>query len=151
MRITSFEGPVWRLIATRFADQPTMPAMAPEGRFHHSGQVVVYASLNASGASVAIRRYLADGVPRMLVPMWLSAAIVVDVRGDPLASVIWQDQRAAGRMATTWGLSDAARQAGAQALLYSSRSRPELSHVPVFEPACLIAVGPPEQMQQQQD
>lgn len=147
MRITPFDGPVWRLVTARFAGQPTTPAAAPEGRFHHSGQAVVYASLSAEGAGVAIRRYLEDGTPRMLVPMRLCAGIVVDVRGDPLASVVWQDQRAVGRIATTWAISDAARQAGAQALLYSSRSRPELSHVAVFDASCLIAVGPPEPMQ----
>lgn len=82
----------------------------------------------------------------MLVPMRLGALTVADVRGDPLASVVWQDQRATGKMATTWAISDAARQAGAQALLYSSRSRPELSHVAVFDASCLITVGPPEPM-----
>ena len=121
-------------------------AAAPEGRFHHSGQAAVYASLSAQGARVAIRRYLGDGDPRLLVPMRLSAGFVVDVRGDPSASVVWQDQRAAGKTATTWAISDAARQAGAQALLYSSRSRPDLSHAAVFDAACLSTLGPPALM-----
>lgn len=146
MRLISFEGPIWRLLATHLADQPTVLAGAPEGRFHHSGQAAVYASLSAEGAGVAIRRYLTDGVPRLLVPMRLNAAMVADVRGDHLASVVWQDQRAVGRMATTWSISDAARQVGAQALLYSSRSRPELAHVAVFDASCLMIVGPPEPM-----
>jgi hypothetical protein len=74
--------------------------------------------------------------------MWLKAQAVVDVRGDATASVVWQDQRQSGAIASTWAISDIARQAGAQALLYSSRSRPELSHVVVFDPACLTFVGP---------
>jgi hypothetical protein len=102
--------------------------------------VAAYASLSAEGAHVAIQRYLSDGVARRLVPMWLSAGVVADVRGDRAASVVWQDVRAAGAVTPTWAFSDAARRAGAQAMLYSSRSRPELGHVVVFEPGCLRGV-----------
>jgi len=38
--------------------------------------------------------------------------------------------------------SDAARDEGADAMLYSSRSRPELSHVVVFDTTCLFCIGP---------
>ncbi|WP_317627356.1 RES family NAD+ phosphorylase [Rhodalgimonas zhirmunskyi] len=121
---------------------PATPAKAPEGRFHHSGQVAAYASLSAEGAAVAIQRYLTDGQARMLVPMWLEARRVVDHRGDPGASIIWQDVRAEGTVSPTWAYSDAARAAGAEAMLYSSRTRPELSHVVVFAPGCLRLAGP---------
>ena len=142
MRLTIFDGPVWRLLPEALVGTPCAPAAAPEGRFHHGGQVAAYASLSAEGAHVAIRRYLSDGVARRLVPMWLSANVVADVRGDRAASVVWQDVRAMGAIAPTWAFSDAARQAGAQAMLYSSRSRPELGHVVVFEVGCLRFVGP---------
>ncbi|HEX7823250.1 MAG TPA: RES family NAD+ phosphorylase [Sphingobium sp.] len=138
----SFDGPVWRLLPRPLVDTPAAPARAPEGRFHHSGQVAAYASLSVEGAGVAIRRYLGDGVARMLVPMWLNAAYVVDLRGNPSASVIWQEMGGKGEPSPTWAFSDAARQAGAQAMLYSSRSRPDLSHVVVFQPDCLSYVGP---------
>jgi hypothetical protein len=98
--------------------------------------------LTAEGAEVAIKRYLTDKRKRMLVPMWLKAQAVADVRGDAAASVVWQDQRQSGAIASTWAISDVARREGAQALLYSSRSRPELSHVVVFDPSCLTFVGP---------
>ena len=137
-----FSGPVWRLLPTALVATPSVPARASEGRFHHSGQVAAYASLTAEGAGVAIRRYLSDGVARVLVPMWLEADPVADARGDPAASVVWQNTRAAGVPAPTWKFSDSARRAGAQAMLYSSRSRPELSHVVVFEPDALAFVGP---------
>lgn len=140
--LTRFSGPVWRLLPRTLADRPAAPAHAPEGRFHHSGQVAAYGSLSAEGAAVAIKRYLGDGVARVLVPMWLDAERVADERGNRGASVVWQDIRHAGEVSPTWTYSDAARQAGAQAMLYSPRSRPDLSHVVVFEPGCLSCVGP---------
>jgi RES domain len=140
--LIAFDGPVWRLLTEQLVKSPTTSAAAPEGRFHHSEQIAAYASLSAEGAAVAIKRYLTDNRKRVLVPMWLKAQAVADVRGDATASVVWQYQRQSGAFASTWAISDAARQAGAQALLYSSRSRPELSHVVVFDPACLTFVGP---------
>jgi len=137
-----FDGPVWRLLPESLADTPMIAAQAPEGRFHHSGQVAAYASLSAEGAVVAMRRYLDDGINRVLVPMWLKSDHVVDQRGNSDASVVWQDDRAAGKVSPTWAFSDAARDVDAQAMLYSSRSRPDLSHVVVFELECLSYIGP---------
>ena len=91
---------------------------------------------------MAIQRYLSDGLNRVLIPMWLDAKVVADVRGNKAASIVWQDLRAHDHLPSTWTLSDNARKAGAQAVLYSSRSRPDLSHVVVFEPDCLRYVGP---------
>lgn len=137
-----FDGPIWRILPESLADRPSSPARAPEGRFHYSGQTAAYASLSAEGASVAMKRYLADGMSRMLVQMWLKADHVCDVRGHAAASVVWQDIRASGEVSPTWAISDTARKAGAQAMLYSSRSRPELSHIVVFEPKNLKNTGP---------
>ena len=135
----SFDGPVWRLLPEAMVATPCEPARAPEGRFHHSGQIAAYASLTAEGAHVAIKRYVQDGVRRALVSVWLQSDRVVDQRGNTFASVVWQDVRAAGAISPTWAFSDAARDIGAQAMLYSSRSRPDLTHVVIFDPACLIA------------
>ena len=137
-----FNGPVWRLLPIDLANASTAPAQAPVGRFHHSGQVAAYASLSVEGVGVAMRRYLDDGVKRALVPMWLKSDRVFDERGNPKASVVWQDMYASGEASPTWAFSDAARDAGADAMLYSSRSRPDLSHVVVFETACLSYIGP---------
>ncbi|MFT9198743.1 RES family NAD+ phosphorylase [Gluconobacter oxydans] len=141
LSIISFDGPVWRLLPKTLAGNPTVIATAPEGRFHHSGQIAAYASLSAEGASVAIQRYLSDQIERVLIPMRLTAKRVADVRGMPAASVVWQDLRDDGIPSPTWLFSDAARQAGAEAMLYSSRSRPDLSHVVVFKPECLNTFG----------
>lgn len=137
----SFDGPVWRLLPKSLVTTPCEPARAPEGRFHHSGQIAAYASLTAEGAHVAIKRYIEDGVKRELVSLWLKSDRVVDQRGNKLASVVWQDVRAAGALSPTWAWSDAARDIGAQAMLYSSRSRPDLVHVVVFQPTCLTTIG----------
>lgn len=141
--LVRFDGPVWRLLPATLIDTPAIPAKALEGRFHHSGQIAAYASLSAEGAGVAIRRYLGDGMARMLVPMRLTARRVADARGRPAASIVWQDFADAGQASPTWLFSDAARQAGAEAMLYSSRSRPDLSHMMVFQPDCLNLIGPP--------
>jgi hypothetical protein len=133
---------VWRILPLTLADTPAAPATAPEGRFHHSGQVAAYASLSAEGAAVAIKRYLDQPIARVLVAMRLDAARIADERGNSAASLVWQDIRAAGARSPTWTISDCARRAGAQAMLYSSRSRPDLTHVVVFEPECLSYVGP---------
>lgn len=137
MALAPFSGRVWRLLPRALANAPASPATAPQGRFHHSGQIAAYASLSAEGANVAVQRYLGDGVERVLATLWLEAGRVADERGNPAASIIWQDIHAAGDPSPTWAVSDAARSAGAQAMLYSSRSRPDLSHVVVFEPGCL--------------
>jgi hypothetical protein len=139
--IISFDAPVWRLLPKGLAAQPAVPASAPEGRFHHSGQVAAYASLSAEGAIVAIQRYLGDGVERVLIPMRLTATRVADARGMPSASIVWQNLRSTGEHSPTWLYSDEARNLGADAMLYSSRSRPDLSHVVVFKPECLNSFG----------
>lgn len=75
-------------------------------------------------------------------PMWLDAAFVADVRGNTSASIVWQEFRAEGQPSPTWSFSDAAREARAQAMLYSSRPHPGLSHVVVFQPYRLRFAGP---------
>lgn len=141
--IRKFDGPVWRLLPQVHAQSPTMPVSSPEGRFHYSEQIALYASLSPEGAMVAIQRYLSDKVARVLIPLWLTAERVADARGIQAASIVWQDLRHGGRPSPTWSYSDTARRAGAEAMLYSSRSRPDLSHVVVFHPECLRAAGPP--------
>jgi RES domain-containing protein len=131
--VTVFQGWVWRILP-RDAD-PALPVVSPEGRFHHSGQSALYASLTPGGSVVAIRRYLApDDPPRVIVPLRIEIANLADLRDQAAASVIWQDIRAGGAPSPTWAISDAARNAGAEAMVYSSRSRPELSHLVLFVP-----------------
>lgn len=140
-----FSGPVWRILFLTQLDAPLAPARAPEGRFHYSGQTALYASLSAEGAGVAIRRYVSAGdPPRVLQRATVTGAKLVDLRGQREASVVWQDIHAKQGTSPTWSFSDRARDAGADGLLYSSRSRPELSHIVLFDPSpSLIRVNTP--------
>ncbi|WP_263406000.1 RES family NAD+ phosphorylase [Histidinibacterium aquaticum] len=52
--------------------------------------------------------------------------------------------RATGAPSPTWEISDAARAEGARGLLYRSRSRPDLTHVVLFDLiGALVPDGPP--------
>lgn len=122
---------------------PLAAVQSPEGRFHHNGQTAIYGSLTPEGCAVAIRRYLrADDPSRIVVPLQIKAHAVLNMTGNPALSVVWQDIRAAGQDAPTWLFSDAARAAGAQGLLYSSRSRPDLTHLVLFDPGVIRCAGP---------
>ena len=48
------------------------------------------------------------------------------------AGIIWQDLRESGP-SPTWAISDQLRAEGWQAMLYSSRSRPDLTHIVIFD------------------
>jgi BRCT domain type II-containing protein len=74
--------------------------------------------------------------------MQLTCERALDKRNDPDASIVWQEIYENGQTPPTWEISDEARSIGAQAMLYSSRSRSDLSHVVVFDLDCLSFVGP---------
>lgn len=148
-----YQGTVWRILFADRAGDACEPARHPEGRFHHSGQVALYASLSAEGAAVALRRYVRAGdPPRVIVPLQIRAEIMADLRGTPeqaAASVVWQDMRETGAPSPTWVVSDRARTSGAQRLIYASRSRPDLSHLVLFDvsPRTVQRAGPAEPWQ----
>jgi len=148
MILSEFDGLVWRILDARRADDPLGPARAPEGRFHHGGQRALYASLSAEGAGIAIARYVADtDPPRIILPLAARLTAVRDLRDEPdpaRASVVWQDGRARGLPSPTWAFSDSARAAGAEAMIYLSRSRPDLAHIVLFDwsaPGALSLAG----------
>ncbi len=132
-----FSGIVWRIM---FADQLAKacePVGSPIGRFHHDSQIALYTSCTEEGASVAIKRYVKPEDPdRIIVPLQVDAKCIYDIRNtddSSSASVVWQDCVENGEPAPTWRYSDAARSAGAQGMLYASRSRPDLSHLVLFD------------------
>ena len=137
IELSAFSGVVWRIM---FADQSKKacePVGSPLGRFHHSEQIALYTSCSEEGASVAIQRYLKlDDAERIIVPLKVSADRIYDVRKTDFsksASAVWQDVVEKGESAPTWQYSDAARIAGAQGMLYASRSRPDLAHLVLFD------------------
>lgn len=119
------------------AERTCEPVRSPIGRFHHSEQVALYTSCTEKGASVAIKRYVkSDDPKRIIVPLQVNADRIYDIRKTDLsnhASIVWQDRVEKGESAPTWQYSDHARKAGAQGMLYSSRSRPDLTHLVLFD------------------
>jgi hypothetical protein len=123
-----------------FADQVEQtcsPAISPIGRFHYSEQIALYTSCTQEGAGVAITRYIKpDERERIIVPLQISADRIYDIRETDLssrASMVWQEYVEKGKPAPTWVFSDTARKAGAQGMFYASRSRPELTHLVLFD------------------
>ena len=126
-------GRFWRAIAADRAEdvlEPPRPGSA--GRYHRPGQPGLYITLEADWAVIAIGRYLlADGIRRVVVPLELDRADIVDQRDlaactalgiDLEASQVrWNDELAAGREPPSWLASDAARAAGADGIIDVSR------------------------------
>ncbi|PJI92825.1 RES domain-containing protein [Yoonia maricola] len=134
---------LYRIVFEAFADKVLDGVIHSEGRFHHDGQSALYASPSPETAAMAIDIYLKqDDAPRVMVPLSLSDARMVDLRStqtchalgvDPAwPSVPWASERAAGAPATSWRASDVARAYGADGMIYSSRRAPERWHVVLF-------------------
>jgi hypothetical protein len=78
----------------------------------------------------------------MVVPLHLTSQHMVDLRDadvcralrvDPeWPTIPWAEERSAGRPATTWRVSDAVRQAGADGVLYRLRRAPDRMLVALF-------------------
>ena len=88
-------------MANENAHSPLAPARAPEGRFHHGGQIAIYTSLTAQGAGTAIQRYLADDTrPKVIVPLLVEVSNLLDMRGVAediqATTMVWQDSRTKG-------------------------------------------------------
>lgn len=133
--MTAFAGIIWR--AAFEGQSPLLPAIAPEGRFHHSGQTALYASLTPEGCRVAIRRYLTPkDAPRLIHPLRVEVERVADMSGRPELGIVWQDLRGIGP-SPTWKVYDRLRADGWQAMLYSLRSRPDLTHIVIFDPEAM--------------
>ena len=131
--LVRFSGTVWRIL---FADQSNAPfeaARAPAGRFHHSGQFAIYTSLTAEGCGVAIKRYVTNRDPaRVILALDVRNASLLDVTHNNEASMVWQGVHESGQLSPTWAFSDQARAHNADGILYSSRSRPDLTHAVFF-------------------
>lgn len=138
MKFTPLDTTAYRLIPA--GADPLSNAPSVEDRFHHDGQSAIYTSLSPEGCGVAIRRYVGpDDAPREIAQIKVTAQRILDLRDSNLPgdlgvdpSMVWQDIRATGRRSPTWKLSDTTRTAGAQGMLYASRSQPHLTHLVLF-------------------
>jgi RES domain-containing protein len=141
--MTAIAGRFWRSVFAADVDQVLMGARSPEGRYHHNGQAALYLSPSPAFSRIAVDTYLRPGdPPRVIVPLEVREASLADLR-DPLvqralglngteAGTLWQPERAAGRPATSWIASDAAREKGAQGIIYAARSDPARWHIVLF-------------------
>jgi RES domain-containing protein len=140
---TVTNGQFWRVVFASQVAEVLRGAHSPEGRYHHDGQRALYISQSPDYARIAVDAYLKpDDPPRLIVPLALSDALLLDVR-DPLvqrqlglkgpeANTLWQPERAKGLPATSWIASDAVRNAGADGMIYGARSDPTRWHIVLF-------------------
>lgn len=128
-------GRFFRIIFERDLDRVLDGVRSPEGRFHHDGERSIYMSPSPQAAAVAVDIYLKPGdPPRLVVPLRVCDAKILDFRTPETeqalglawreTAVPWAQQRAAGLPATSWRASDAARDIGADGMIYPSRTLP---------------------------
>lgn len=114
-----------------------------QGRFHHDGQPALYMSPHPDWAWLAVAPYVRDGdPPRIAVPLALTGAALADLRDpaacralgvDPAdAAADWRGQLGRGERPVSWRASDAVRDAGADGMIYPSRTAPERWHIVLF-------------------
>lgn len=136
-------GRFWRTVFAADLDALLHGARSAEGRYHHDGQWALYLSPTPEASRFAVDAYLRPGdPPRVIAPLHLSAARIVDMRAPEVhrslaltgaeAGTPWQPERAAGRPATSWIASDAARRTGADGMIYAARTNPLRWHVVLF-------------------
>ena len=136
------DATVWRVLFADEIERALQPAHAPEGRFHHSGQAALYASLSQAGGWGAVEPYRRAGDrERLAVPLIVRAA-VADATDRAAAArlgvnsanceVDWRAQRGTGLRPDSWRASDRVRAAGLDGLLYRSRRQPRRRHLVLF-------------------
>ncbi|HET6605617.1 MAG TPA: RES domain-containing protein, partial [Rhodopila sp.] len=131
------------VLADRAGDVVAPPGPLSAGRYHRPGQAALYMSATVDGAIAAVSKYMrADRLPRIIVPLLVGEALVIDQREadacrgigiDPtLSSFPWQPALAAGQDPPSWRNADAARAAGADGIIDCSRTMPGAWHLNLF-------------------
>lgn len=144
--------PIFRLISGRFYRavlservdavlEPPSPQSA--GRYHRHGQPALYMSPEPEWAMRAISGYMReDGKARMLVPLLVTEAMVLDQHDEALcdrlgidrtqSNVSWRTVLDAGGEPPSWKTADIARASGADGLIDPSRNIPGGWHLDLF-------------------
>jgi RES domain-containing protein len=141
--MTPVAGQFWRSVFAADVAIVLNGARSPEGRYHHNAQPALYLSPSPEYSRIAIDAYLRPGdAPRVIVPFDLTGANLADLRAPDVQRVLglngaesgtlWQPERKAGRPATSWIASDAARDAGADGIIYAARSDAMRWHIVLF-------------------
>lgn len=119
------------------------PGPDSAGRYHRPGQPALYITPGADWATIAIGQYLlADGKPRVIVPVDLDEAFVLDQHNADACAALGIDRDASnqswsaavreGREPPSWRSADMARQAGADGIIDRSRGIAGGWHVTLF-------------------
>lgn len=143
MNFQLIHGLYYRIVPQARSAYVLDPAISPEGRFHHGNQPTLYVSPRPEWAEHAIKRYvLADDPPRVACELEIPGAKVLDLRDQEqcatwgadasLAAIPWMPERARGLAASTWRISDLARDNGADGMIYTARSEPNRWHLVLF-------------------
>lgn len=160
MPLLTIRGRFYRaILAERLDDVLAPPGAASAGRYHRLGQPALYVTRDPEWAYIAVSGYMQeDGRPRMIVPVDVDAAHVLDQRDEKAclalgidrhqSNVNWRVDLATGREPASWRNADAARAIGADGIIDRSRHIPDGWHVTLFRwnapgaPAVTVA-GPP--------
>jgi len=138
------EGRFFRSIPTPRLDKVLdPPAPNSAGRYHRSGERILYTSATFESAVAAISGYMRqDGLPRMMVPLQISQVFVLDQHDEEacrafgierdLSNEPWQAAIAEGREPASWRNADIARAAGAGGIIDRSRKMPGGWHLNLF-------------------
>jgi RES domain-containing protein len=144
--------PIFRLISGRFyravlservEDVLEPPSSQSAGRYHRHGEPALYMSPEPEWAIRAISGYMReDGKGRMLVPLLVTEAMVLDQHDETLcdrlgidrtaSNLSWRTVLEAGGEPPSWQTSDIARASGADGLIDPSRNIPGGWHLDLF-------------------
>ncbi len=119
------------------------PGPESAGRYHRLGEPALYITPHADWAVIALGGYMADdGLSRVVVPVELDAAYVVDQHDEAACAALgidrdlsqrpWRKALEAGEQPPSWRNSDAARLAGADGIIDRSRGIAGGWHVALF-------------------
>jgi hypothetical protein len=142
--LTTIEGRFYRITRTDRAHIVLDPPRPVDcGRYHAPGQTALYMSPTAEWARVAVSGYMReDGLPRVIFPLLVSRAHILDLRDESAclrlgldrerANIPWRKILAAGGRPPSWDVADAVRSIDADGLIDRSRLRPGAWHVTLF-------------------
>ena len=127
------QGRFYRAVIADHVDKALVPP-GPEsaGRYHRPGQPALYLSASPEWAAIAVSNYMReDGLKRMIVPVEVGAAQVVDQRDPAVCAALgidcasaglpWQPALDRGEEPPSWHNADCARAIGADGLIDPSR------------------------------
>lgn len=131
------------VLAERVDNVLDPPSPQSAGRYHRHGQPALYMSPEPEWAIRAISGYMReDGKARMLVPLLVTEALVLDQHDGALceklgidrtgSNVSWRTALEAGGEPPSWKTSDIARASGADGLIDPSRNIPGGWHLDLF-------------------